>query len=191
MTKNLKEIFNKANDIFLYNSKRLIYDDVAERTICADLQDYIKRELKKTSYRKYHVDVEYNRNCGHVKTTINGEMKEIKIQCDLIVHSRGEIEERDNLIALEMKKAYQKDEEKNSDRDRLCALTKPRHDPNTFSYDGKTFPEHVCGYGLGVYYEIDKDNKTVLIEYYKNGKKFESYEKKIENAGKKRRLKYD
>lgn len=43
-------------------------------------------------------------------TTINGEMKEITIQCDLIVHSRGTNKQRDNLIAVEMKKSYQTQE---------------------------------------------------------------------------------
>lgn len=188
MIKDLKEIFNKANDKFLCADKKMIYDDVSERCLCSELKTFLKGELDKTPYKDYYIDNEYNRNCGYIKTTINGKMKEIKIQCDLIVHSRGENESRDNLIAVEMKKADRDDASKNSDRDRLCALTKPKHDKETWSYYGKTFPKHVCGYGLGVYYEVDKDKKIVIIEYYKDGKKIESYEKDIENAGKKEEI---
>lgn len=164
----------------------MIYDDVAEQALCSELKAFLREELNQTIYREYHIDNEYNRNCGEVKTILNGEMKVVHIQCDLIVHSRGENEQRDNLIAIEMKKAYQTQESKDSDRDRLCALTKRKHNDEVYSYDGKTFPKHVCGYQLGVYYEIDKDGKKVLIEYYKEGKLFEIYEKYIENAGKKR-----
>lgn len=181
-----KKIFNKANDKFLFKSKQLIYDDVSERCLCSELKAFLREELNNTEYKDYYIDNEYNRNCGNVKTTINGQMKEIKIQCDLIIHSRGNNEQRDNLIAIEMKKSYQTEEEKDSDRDRLCALTKGKHDDEVYSYDGKTFPKHVCGYGLGVYYEVDKDERKVLIEYYKNGVMCERYEKFIENAGKKR-----
>lgn len=186
MDKELKKIFNKVNDRFLFHCKKLIYDDVSERCLCSELKTFLKEELDRTSYREYHVDNEYNRNCGRIKTTINGEMKEIVIQCDLIVHSRGENELQDNLIALEMKKEYQDEASKNKDRDRLCALTKDRHSKDVYSYDGKTFPKQVCGYKLGVYYEVDKNAKQVLIEYYQNGVMVEKYQKKIENAGENR-----
>jgi len=186
MNNDLKKIFNKANDKFLRSTKKMIYDDVSERCLCSELKLFLQEQLNNTIYKNYHIDNEYNRNCGHIKTTINGNMKEIVIQCDLIIHSRGENELQDNLIALEMKKSYQSEESKDNDRDRLCALTKSTHDKDTYSYDGKTFPKHVCGYRLGIYYEIDKDEKKILVEYYANGRMFEKYEKKIENAGKKR-----
>lgn len=46
------------------------------------------------------MDVEYNRNAGHIKSIINEEIKVIHITCDLIIHSRGENEQQDNLLAL-------------------------------------------------------------------------------------------
>lgn len=189
-TFKLKKIFNKANDKFLAKESNLILDDVAERCLCGDLKSYLARELANTIYSDYHVDIEYNRNCGEIKTTINGEHKVVNIQCDLLIHSRGEKELQDNLVALEMKKSYQDKKSKDEDRDRLCALTKDRHNSDTYSYDGKTFPKHVCGYILGIYYEVDKDNEKILIEYYSEGKLVEQYEKKIKNAGKKKRLRY-
>ena len=67
-----------------------------------------------------------------------------------------------------MKKSYRPTSDKNKDRVRLKALTR-----NTFgdmwSYDGRTLPEHVCRYLLGVYYEIDISKKIVKIEYYQEG----------------------
>ena len=55
----------------------------------------------------------------------------------------------------------------------MKALTKDKHDKNTWSYDGKTFPKHVCGYDLGVYYEINRRTNKVIIEYYRDGEKFD------------------
>lgn len=151
----------------------------------SNLKTYLEKELVDTKYRDYYVDTEYNRNCGEIKTTLNGKLIPIKIQCDLLIHSRGDNESQDNLVALEMKKEYQDENSKNDDRDRLCALTKDKHDNKTYSYDGKTFPEHVCGYILGIFYEVDKKNGKIIIEYYSKGKFIEKYEKMIKNAGKK------
>ena len=125
--------------------------------------------LKNTKYSEYFVDVEYNRNVGGklktIKKTICGADEHIvTINCDLIVHSRGQNIFRDNLIALEMKKSTVRQTNKDNDRNRLECLTKsPEQD--VYSYDGKTFPEHVCGYGLGVYYEINFRRGTILVEY--------------------------
>lgn len=180
MYTELTKIFEMANDSFLSSSQKLILNDVDERCLCSELKIFLQQQLSGTKYRHYHVDNEYNRNGGHIKTTINGNMQEIIVRCDLIVHSRGEKDSQDNLIALEMKKSYQDSHSKNKDRDRLCALTKSKHDPDTYSYDGKTFPKHVCGYILGVYYEVDKARKKVSIEYYRSGAKVKVYEKDIE-----------
>lgn len=125
--------------------------------------------LKNTSYVGYYTDVEYNRSRNGTiktcaKTIMNGALKEIKINCDLIVHARG-TKSPENLIAIEMKKSRAKMEYKESDRNRLKALT--MHDFNgTISGDGKTIPKYVCGYQLGVYYEINSRQRSILIEYY-------------------------
>lgn len=98
----------------------------------------------------------------------------VSIVCDLIVHSRGEIVGKDNLIALEMKKAYRKVCEIESDKARLVALTKDSYD-EVWSFDGKMLPEHVCGYELGIYYEIDRKCSSIYVEYYTKGKILKSY----------------
>lgn len=135
-------------------------------------------EIRHSKYSRYYVDVEYNRNNGRVKTICNDDLKVVTIMCDLIVHSRGEIVEKDNLIALEMKKSYRPMKEKENDKARLVALTKDSYD-GVWSFDGKTLPEHVCGYDLGGYYEIDSKNCLIDIEYYVKGKKVRTYEEKI------------
>lgn len=119
-----------------------------------------------------------DRNNGRVKTIYNDDLKVVTIICDLIVHSWGEIIEKDNLIALEMKKSYRPMKEKENDKARLVALTKDSYN-GVWSFDGKTLPEHVCGYDLGIYYEIDSKNCLVYIEYYVKGKKVRTYEEKI------------
>ena len=97
------------------------------------------------------------------------------INPDLILHSRGEIPGRDNLIAIEMKKAQRPEMEKIQDRTRLRAMTKsnPRE---LWSADGITQPEHVCGYELGVYIELDVRSAAYRVEEYRAGHLEKIYE---------------
>lgn len=172
------DLFERANAAFLKHDKALFANQVSERTLCGALMlhihDIISRDRK---FAGYHADVEYNRNKGAIKTirkTIKGPDSEIiPINCDLIVHSRGEIMEQDNLIAIEMKKSTATSANKEKDRERLVALTKDSFDGVWF-FDGKDLPEHVCRYVLGVYYEINYKRKSILIEYYRKGCMIES-----------------
>ncbi len=169
MIHELVGIFERASKSFLREQERFILSDVSERSLCGELMKYLTNEIRKTAFSSYHVDVEYNRNDGKLKTIKNSEEKVINITCDIIVHSRGESIEKDNLIAIEMKKSTQSEKEKNKDKDRLIALTKDTFD-DTWSYDGETFPDHVCRYMLGVYYEINIELRIVEIEYYMKGR---------------------
>lgn len=163
------EIFESANTAFLQEERELILSGVAERCLCASFKQYLNEKLKKTDYYDYKVDVEYNRNMGKIKTIINSKLEVIEIFCDIIIHSRGNILEQDNLIAIEMKKSNRSKAEKESDKERLIALTKDSFN-DTWSYDGKTLPEHVCRYKLGVYYEVNTGTKKAYIEYYQQGR---------------------
>ena len=166
-------LFECANATFLKHDTALLANQVSERTLCGALMlhihDIISRDKK---FAGYHVDVEYNRNKGAIKTiykTIKSSHEQvIPINCDLIVHSRGEIVKQDNLIAIEMKKSTAFWVEKAKDRERLIALTKDSFD-DVWSFDGRSLPEHVCRYVLGVYYEIDYKRKSILLEYYRKG----------------------
>jgi hypothetical protein len=168
-------LFHEANAKFLSQNTDLFATEVAERTLCGALMVAINSVIKKgfkrlNRYRNYFVDVEYNRNGGKVKTIINDDFKIVPINCDLILHSRGHHKWQDNLIAIEMKKAARPETEKLDDRNRLIALT--RLTDGVWSADGVTLPEHVCGYVLGIYYEVDIKNMTVHIEFYSEGDKF-------------------
>lgn len=50
----MQKIFNKANDKFLLKSKRLIYDDVAERGLCSELKVFLLEQLADTKYSDYY-----------------------------------------------------------------------------------------------------------------------------------------
>ncbi len=170
---DMVRLFERANTAFLKHDKALLANQVSERTLCGALMLHIHDIIRHdTRYAGYYVDVEYNRNKGAIKTiykTIKGPFLEIiPINCDLIVHSRGEIVKQDNLIAIEMKKSIATRVRKDKDRERLIALTKDSFD-NLWSFDGKALPEHVCRYVLGVYYEIDYKRKSILLEYYRKG----------------------
>lgn len=131
---------------------------------------YVERQIRADGFTGYYADVEYNRKQnGEVKTIINENAKVIRITADLIVHSRGKFPNpRDNLIAVEVKKFNRPESEKNSDRSRLVAMTS---DPNknVWGWNG-SHPEHVCGYSVGVFMEIDTSNKCVRLEFFKKGK---------------------
>ena len=124
----LKAIFNNANRTFLKTDRSLIDDDVAERTLCGALKSHLEKELSFAKIKGYYVDVEYNRNYGQVKTILDDNFEVVSIQCDLIVHSRGNNIKQDNLLAIEMKKSYRDQFSKDLDRMRLRALTKSTYD---------------------------------------------------------------
>ena len=171
--KELKSLFLVANKTFLRDEKDLFSSEVSERCLCGSLMLHLNRQiLKHKKYEGYYTDVEYNRNRGNIKTikkTVKGANEQIiSVTCDLIIHSRGNHPEQDNLIALEMKKSNSRLAEKKKDRERLMALTKDTFD-DVWSYDGITLPEHVCGYVVGIYYEINFESKEIYIEYYKQG----------------------
>ena len=172
MENELIDIFERANKRFLGENVSSIKSNVAERSLCSTLAQCLYLEISNSNFSRYHVDVEYNRNKGKVKTIYDDNLEVVSIVCDLIVHSRGKIIENDNLIALEMKKAYRPMKEKEKDRARLVALTKESYD-GVWSFDGRVLPEHVCGYKLGIYYEIDNKKNSLLIEYYVRGEKME------------------
>lgn len=170
---DLVTLLEHANKNLLKKDLDLFKCDVSERTICAALMMHLKSALWGTPFRTYHIDVEYNRNMdGAVKTIIDDNEVVTNITCDLIVHSRGTSIEQDNLIALEMKKANRRNDEKQKDKNRLIALTKERN--HVWSYDGKTLPDHVCRYILGVYYEISLNHDQIYLEYYYHGKLVDS-----------------
>ena len=182
--KELEKIFEDANKSFLRKNATLFETRVSERTLCGALMIELHEVLKGTKFSDYFVDVEYNRNIGGtlktLKKTIRGLDEQIvTINCDLIVHSRGQNAMCDNLIALEMKKSTGRQVDKDNDRNRIECLTKsPEQD--VWSYGGKALPEYVCGYGLGIYYEVNFRRKIILVEYYKEGYCYRQYEIIIE-----------
>lgn len=182
----LEKIFEKANRAFIRKNEMLFKTRVSERTLCGALMIELHEVLKETQYSDYFVDVEYNRNVGGTLKTLkktNRGLDEqiVKINCDLIVHSRGQNVLCDNLIALEMKKSTGKQVDKDSDRTRLECLTKsPEQD--VWSYGGKALPKHVCGYGLGIYYEVNFRRRIIWVEYYKKGYCYCQYEIDLETG---------
>ncbi|WP_225748949.1 hypothetical protein [Paraeggerthella sp. Marseille-Q4926] len=166
-------LFEQANKDFLFANQDLFEVEVSERTLCGALMICIHELISRNgAYSGYYADVEYNRNEGDLKTickTMRGaDGGVVRITCDLILHSRGHHPEQDNLIAMEMKKSSGHPEDKDKDRERLRALTKDSYD-DVWVYDGYSFPEHVCRYVLGVYYEINFSDNDILLEYYRQG----------------------
>ncbi len=160
------KLFEKANEQFLKYEKVNIKRNVSERNLCQNLANYLRDNMKKIGLEGYYADTEYDRNQNMVKTIINNEMKIIEIECDLIVHSRGENVKQDNLIAIEMKKSTNM-QKRNEDKERLKYMTKNTY-YNEITY--QELPRHICRYALGIFYDINIEKQKVNLEYYENGK---------------------
>lgn len=176
-------LFEKANTSFLTHESDLIRSGVNERTLCGALMLHLHDLVKEdSSLNGYYTDVEYNRNKNRTIKTVLEERNKVevivRINCDLILHSRGQHPGQDNLIAIEMKKSNRPKKTKDKDRERLKALTSDSFD-DTWTFDGHTLPDHVCRYVLGVYYEIDTRRNQAIIEYYKKGQLKETRTPKI------------
>lgn len=182
---DLVTLFEDADRCFRHDDIRLFEDRVSERTLCGALMLHLHEEMRKHGelYKGFHADVEYNRNRNTIKKIFqkkedNDDGIIVNINCDLLVHGRGLTLEQENLIAIEMKKDYAQEVDKNRDRYRLEALTS---DPNEwrdrglFPYDGVEMEDIRYNYVLGVYYEVSYSDGMILIEYYQNGEKQREY----------------
>ena len=172
MTENknsLRDLSENAISSFFSHEADNIALGTREENLCGRLALIINDLLPEFGFQEYYVDTEYNRKQnGEIKTILDDDYEIIRIRCDLIVHSRGDKVKNDNLLAIEMKKSNLPEEEKESDRKRLRALTKTSYD-DTWSNDGLTHPEHVCGYHLGKFIEIDVENRTFNIDTFIEG----------------------
>jgi len=161
----MMQIFRIAFDEFLKRERANIINDIAERNLCGRLMIYMERSKDNHGLAGYFTDTEYNRKHGEVKTIIDSHYNVLKITCDLILHSRGTLNP-DNLIAIEMKKKHHKKVDKDADRERLVALTMQDN-----VYPIEQIPEHVSGYELGLFIELDIIDAQYLIEIYQGGAK--------------------
>ncbi|EDM84313.1 hypothetical protein [Limnobacter sp. MED105] len=170
----VRQVLDTTLSRFLTNEVQEILEGVNERSNCGRLAIYMHETAQQYGIHEiYLVDVEYNRKQqGQIKTIMNGKGRVVRVNCDVILHSRGVILNQDNLIAVEVKKVDRPYDEKQKDRERLRALTKTHLD-DFCSGDGRTPPEHVCGYMLGVFIELDRFNFQCKVEYYRKGRKFE------------------
>jgi hypothetical protein len=167
--KYLSRIIEPALDDFFREELNSILADVSERNLCARLAMHFESQMKAVGLVGYYADPEYNRKQhGQVKTILGGNMEVISVTCDLIIHSRGEIIAKDNLVAIEMAKPNKSQTEMQDDRNRLMALTKASYD-GVWSNDGTAHPEHVCGYVKGIFLIVDRQARQARLESYAHG----------------------
>ncbi|QXF12794.1 MULTISPECIES: hypothetical protein [Sphingopyxis] len=169
MFEELRSVFEQSFTLFLERETKNILNGTAERNLCACWAPLLENAAIEAGIQGYRADADYNRKQdGKVKTMLAHRYYVVRIVCDLILHSRGEIPGRDNLIAIEMKRSTRPTSEKEEDRLRLRTLTQSSYD-GIWSADGKTLPEHVCGYALGYFVEFDVNARVFLIEEYAEG----------------------
>ena len=123
---------------FRDNHPRLLEIDVNERTITSHLSDILRGK-----FLGYDVDHEYNRHGVKVKKMISGKL----LIPDIVVHKEEKDEK--NLLAIEVKKGHEPDED---DADKLRELTS-----STGSY----------GYAYGLFLGLEKDAQ--IEKWWKNG----------------------
>lgn len=96
MNYTLKKLFDESADIFFVDEAQNILSKIAERNLCCRLAIYMTPKLGEYGFNNYYADTEYNRKQGgRVKTILDDDENIITIQCDLIVHSRGEFLKND------------------------------------------------------------------------------------------------
>lgn len=175
----LSDILERSlTELFIEQGAR-IATGVSERNTCARLGAILERNAHQVGLTGYFADPEDNRKQGgQIKTILDGQHREIKICADLILHSRGVSIAEDNLIAIEMKKARRPAKHKAADRDRLRAMTKTSYN-DTWSNDGTTHPEHVCGYRIGALIILNIKTRIATIEYFREGLATTSVSKKF------------
>jgi len=135
---DLRELFFRSFEQFAEREAENILDGTSERNLCARWAPLLEKAAVEAGYGEYRADTEYNRKqSGQVKTILDETMHVVRITCDLILHSRGRVPERDNLIAIEMKRLSHPEREKQKDRVRLRALTKASYDTSGRRTDGR------------------------------------------------------
>ncbi len=165
----VEALVERSLDEFFREEAENIALGTNERNLCGRLAIHLTKLLPEFELERYFADTEYNRKQdGRVKTILDHRNVVVTINCDLILHSRGDLVGEDNIIAFEMKKSTRSSLEKDDDRDRLRAMTKASYD-DIWSADGLAHPEHVCGYVRGVFVELDVAARTIKVEHFAAG----------------------
>lgn len=114
---NLEKYVKQAMKQLYDKDKILLNDNVSERCLVYNFARHLERTLKETPYKNLYIDLEYNRNCGRMKS-IKGQRTSYP---DLIVHERGTY--NNNAIVIEFKKWNNKSKKVlKKDREKLKAF---------------------------------------------------------------------
>ncbi|MGF1792932.1 hypothetical protein L4D21_20250 [Photobacterium profundum] len=167
MTEQLRSLFSESLNDFFSSEAENIEAGIAERNLCSRLAMIIEPKAHEAGLTGYFADTEYNRKNGRVKTMIDQNAVIVRINCDLLLHSRGRLA-IDNLIAIEMKKSERPAQEETEDCERLRILTKPNYD-DIVVLEGDLEEQHVCGYKLGYFLWIDAESRTYRLKEFSNG----------------------
>lgn len=167
----LRSCYTAALAKFCENDIQLIATITHEQAMAHRIALYLEQECRAQGEEinpLYVVDCEYNRNGNSVKRIVNGQGIVIPIRADIILHSRGQVLEQDNLLAMELKIMPARDAELESDRLRLMAMTENTF-TKTFKWGKGRLPESVCRYKFGVYLLIDAAQGYIDQEYFYDG----------------------
>jgi hypothetical protein len=168
MKRVLMDLIKKSIEELYRKDLNLISQNQSERSICARLAFIIQEALYINGINGYYSDVEIKRldkdrldNRRSTRTMNKSRKKtEPKIYCDILVHSRRDVDIVDNLIAIEMK-VYGNSNIK-SDIKRLVELTKPWPKP--------PIDDVICDTLLGMIIQIQKTQyKVISVERDEDG----------------------
>lgn len=137
--------------------------------MCGALMHELNKQLEKNDCNNYYADIEFNRNKKRIKQLPNDDGFINNILPDIIVHSRGK-ETPDNLLVLELKKSSANQQDMEKDRNRIRKMIKQNCDEGCYSYK----------YKLGVYYEVNFEEKQIIVEFYQTGRRISTDSRVIE-----------
>jgi hypothetical protein len=175
----MRRLFRQALAEFCAGEGHNIRSGVSERNLCQRLSFPLERAAYAAGLEGYRADVEYNRaNDDTIKTIVGQRMEPVTITCDLILHSRGQTQEQDNLIAIEMKRSGHPAAEKAKDRYRLMALTRAPFE-GVWPAGGDIEFEYVCDYVVGYFLVLDRRSELFRIEEYVRGELVDRFSHEI------------
>ena len=151
---------------FYHKEQRNLELDVHEICHSHRLATYLEQQIrqfdskqKRKRFKNYFVDIEFNR-------TEDGDSKRVfyneefhKTRCDILVHSKGLNDERENLLIIELKK-NNKTERKELDIQEIKRMVSPA--------ESGAQDKNICNTLLGVYLNINRLSYNGIKYWFEN-----------------------
>lgn len=172
------DLLENALEEFYAKEQRNLELDIHEIAHGHRLALYFEKQIREYDevhqeklFENYYVDIEFNRTeGGAVKTVVyNGELHETR--CDILLHSKGNVPDRENLLIIELKKEHSTNKEQ-EDIWEINRMVSPREEGAPDAA--------ICNTLLGVYLKIGLSCYFGTKYWYEDGRiRLEMFHKRM------------